>query len=179
MEDYLTRRCYRVCNENMNALIYIENTLDLGWYYMCRRLIKLTKGVGYFSDTDILYLDYNDLIAIDPIIWSKIYKILKMNSVSCNTIVQSCEEYEFPTGYYASTFPNGPHYKLFELLKDSQIVTRFSYDKAWIKELENDRVNFEKIFSIGKKWISPETYSRVKNNVKDAIEEIDDIWKTI
>lgn len=178
MEDYLTRRCYRVRNENMNALIYVEGTLDLGLYYICKRLIKLTKGVGYASDTDILYLNYNDLIAVDPIIWSKVYKILKMNDISCNTILRSCKECEFPTGYYASVFPTGPHYKLFEILENSQILIRFGDDKVWIKELKNDELNFEKL-GIGKKWVSPETYNRVKNNVKDTIKQIDEIWKTL
>lgn len=164
----------------MNALIRIEDPLHFGWSYICRRLVKSITATGYLSDTDVLQLSNNDLVEVDCIIWEKIYKILKMNTISCNTIVQNCKKYESPTGYYVSTFPIKSHYKLFEVLENSQILTRFSNDQARILELKTDSaIKFEKIFSTSDEWISPETYHKVKDNVTNTIDQIDDIWKTI
>lgn len=175
MENYLIGKCYRVGNQYMNDLIRIEDPLNFGWYYTCRRLIK--SATGYLSDTDVLPLNNNDLVEIDSIIWEKIYKILKMNAISCNTIVQSCKKYESPTGYYVSTFSTKFHYKLFEISENSQILTRFSNNQARVLELKtNSAIKFEKMFSTSDEWISPEVYYRIKNNVTSTIEEINSIW---
>lgn len=179
MGNYLIGKCYHVHNEDVDSLMYIESSLDFGWYYLGKRLVKSTKGSGYFADTDILNLERNNLVEIDHIIWDKIHKILRMNSIACNTIIQSCKECESSTGYYVSVFSTITHYKLFEILKDSQILTKFSNNQVWIRELKDDAVKFETMFSISRKWISLETYNRVRSNVKDTIEEIDDIWATI
>jgi len=178
MGNYLIGKCYYV--KDTDSLMYIGSSLDFGWYYIGRRLIKSTKGSGYFADTDVLDIQRDNLIEIDPIIWDKIHKILKMNTIACNTIVQNCKKYESPTGYYVSTFPIKSHYKLFEVLENSQILTRFSNNQARILEFKTDSaIKFEKMFSTSDEWISPETYYKVKDNVTNTIEKIDDIWKTI
>lgn len=175
MEDNLIGKCYK----DRNTLLYVAGPFDYALYHVCKKLVKLTKDFGYVSNTDILFLRPDDLVEIDPIIWDKIHKILKMNTIACNTIIQNCEEYESHTGYYVSIFPTRTHYKLFEVLKDSQILTKFSNTQALTKELKEDAVKFEILFSTGKKWISPETYYKVKDNVINTIEQIDDIWRTI
>ena len=179
MENYLIGKCYHAHNGDVDSLMYIASSLDFGWYYIGRRLVKSTKGSGYFADTDVLDIQRNNLVEIDPIVWDKIHKILKMNTIVCNTIIQNCEEYESHTGYYVSIFPTRTHYKLFEVLKDSQILTKFNNTQVWVRELKEDAVKFETVFSTGKKWISSEVYYKVKNNVMDTIKKIDDIWKTI
>lgn len=166
--------------KNTNSLVCIGKQLSFTYLYLCRRLIKSNKGVGYLSDTDAIVPINSILTEIDPIVWDKIYKILKMNDISCNTIIQNCKRYESSTGYYVSTFPIKTHYKLFEVLKDSQILTRFSNIQARISELRTDSaIKFEKMFSTSDEWISPETYYKVKDNVTNTIEQIDNIWKTI
>lgn len=181
MEDNLIGKCYRVCNQYMNVLIRIEDPLNFfDWCYICRRLVKSITTTGYLSDINVLQLSNNDLVEVDCIIWEKIYKILKMNTISCNTIVQNCKKYESPTGYYVSTFPIKSHYKLFEVLENSQILTRFSNDQARILELKTDSaIKFEKMLSTSNEWISSDTYCRVKNNVISTIEKIDDIWPIV
>lgn len=180
MGNYLIGKCYHVHNGDVDSLIYIESSLDFGWYYLGKRLVKSTKGSGYFADTDILNFERDNLVEIDPIIWSKIHKILRMNAIACNTIIQSYKKCEYHTGYYVSVFSTTLHHnKLFEILKDSQILTEFNNNQARIRELKDDAVKFETIFSTSRKWISSEIYNRVKNNVKNTIEEIDDIWTTI
>lgn len=180
MEDYLIGKCYYMRREGIDTLLYVADPLDYGWNYVCKRLIKSTKGVGYISDTDVLYLNSNNLVEIDSIIWSKIHKILKMNFISCNAIIQNCKRYESPTRYCVCTYPLKVHYKLFEVLENSQILTRISNNRANILELETkEAVKFEKIFSNSNEWISPETYHKVKDNVTNTIEQIDDIWMTI
>lgn len=187
MEDYLVGKCYHTCDQYTNALIriedpliHVEDLLNFDGSYICKRLIKSTAATGYSSDIDTLQLNSNILIEFDPIIWEKIYKILKMNAISCNTIVQNCKRYESPTGYYVSTFPIKLHYKLFEVLENSQILTRFSNDQARILELKtNSAIKFEKMISTSDEWISSETYHRVKDNVINTIKEIDDIWPIV
>lgn len=160
-----------------DSLICIANPLNFGWAYICRKLSKSAGGIGYFSETDIVHINQHNLIEIDPIIWSKIHKILRINTIACNTIIQNCEEYKLSTDYYVSAFLT--YYKLFEVLEDSQILTKFSNNQVWIKELKDKFVKFETAFSTSKKWISPETYHKVKDNVINTIEEIDYIWETI
>lgn len=180
MGNYLIGKCYHVHDEGVDSLMYIGSSLDFGWYYIGQRLVKSsTKGVGYFADTDVLDIQRDNLVEIDPTIWDKIHKILKMNTIACNTIIQSCEACKFHTGYYVSIFPTRTYYKLFEVLEDSQILTRFSNTQVFVRELKEDAVKFETVFSTGKKWISSEVYYKVKNNVMDTIKEIDDIWTTI
>lgn len=101
-----------------------------------------------------------------------------MNTIACNTIIQSYKEYGSFTGYYLSIFPK-TRYKLFEVLKDSQVLTRFTDSQVRIIELKDEAIKFETMFSTDKKWISSETYYKVKNNVTNTIEKIDDIWRTI
>lgn len=182
MEDYLIGKCY----QDRNTLLYVAGPFEYALYHVCKKLVKLTKDFGYVSNTDILFLRPDDLVEFDPIIWNKIHKILKMNTISCNTIIQNCEKYESSTGYYvimSHTYHVGKssttRYKLFEVLKNSQIAIRFSDSQVWIKELKDEAIKFETMFSTDKKWISPETYYKVKNNVTNTIEKIDDIWKTI
>lgn len=177
MGNYLIGKCYYV--KDTDSLMYIGSNLDFDWYYIGRRLIKSTKGSGYFADTDVLDIQRNNLVEIDPIIWDKIHKILKMNTIACNTIIQNCEKYESSTGYYVSTFPIKVHYKLFKVLKNSQIVTRFSDSQVWIKELKDEAVKFETMFSTDIEWISPETYYKVKDNVTNTINQINEIWISI
>lgn len=180
MEDNLIGKCYK----DRNTLLYVAGPFEYALYHVCKKVVKLTKDFGYVSNTDILFLRPDDLVEFDPIIWSKIHKILKMNTISCNTIIQNCEKYKSSTGYYVSTHYIGTssvrtYYKLFELLKNSQSITRFSDSQVWIKELEDEAVKFETMFSTDREWISPETYHKVKDNVTNTIEKIDDIWTTI
>ena len=149
MEDYLNLvgKCCYVHNEYMNALLYIEKTLCLDLHYLCRKLVRST--IGYFSDTDIIHFGCNDFIEVNPIVLNKIYKILEMNTIFCNTIIQNCKRYESPTGYYVSTFPTKSRYKLFEVLENSQILTRFSNTQARTLTLKTDSaIKFEKCLAL-------------------------------
>lgn len=177
-EDLIGKYYYM---KNIDSLVCIGSQLSFTQLYLCRRLMKAYEGFGYSSDTDAIVPNNSIMSEIDYTIWNKIYKILRMNAVSCNIIVQNCKRYESPTGYYVSTFTTKlQYYKLFEVLEDSQILTRFSHIQARILELKTDSaIKIEKMFSISDEWISSETYHRIEDNVINTIEEIDDIWPIV
>ena len=164
-------------------LLYVTEKFSIGKagpYYICERLLKTTNGVGYISDTDTRLLDCESgYVEFDPKTWDKIHKILKMNTLACNTIVNSCKKFNFPTGYYVTTFSIRPHYKIFEVLENYQVLVRFGKDQTRITKLKNSAIEREKFLSAKDEWISPEIYYKLMNNVKDTIKQVKDLWPTV
>ena len=102
-----------------------------------------------------------------------------MNTLACNTIVNSCKKFNFPTGYYVTTFSIRPHYKIFEVLENYQVLVRFGKDQTRITKLKNSAIEREKFLSAKDEWISPEIYYKLMNNVKDTIKQVKDLWPTV
>lgn len=181
MEDNLIGKCFKLRNQliciKRDISIKCNSTSDALNCYICSCLTKLEDNSGYKSYSDIIFNVAGLFGLVDSTINDKIYKLLKMNSITCNSILKLAEKPDKSTKYTKCMFPVGC-YKLFHRVGyHSEVMVKVSPECACISTVED--TSYEKFSLITEEQILPETYTKVRDIVVDTINQIDEIWTSI
>lgn len=173
MEDNLIGKCFK----QQNQLIYIKRDFSLKYNcYICSCLTKLEDNSGYKFYSDIIFNVANMSHLVDPTINDKICKLLKMNAVTCNSILKLAEKPNKSTKYTRCVFP-ADCYTLFHQIGYSKVMIKFSPECAYIST--ERPMSYEKFSLVSEEQILPRTYTKVRDIVVDTINQIDEIWTSI
>lgn len=163
-----------------NQLVCIKRCFDTSITncYIGSCLIKLEHNLGYRSYPDIIFSIASNYYPVDSTIHDKIYKLLKMNTVACNSILELAKKPNRFTSYTKCVFP-ADCCKLFQQMGSSEVMVKFSPECAYISINDPQSLMFEKLSLSIEEQILPETYARVRDTLVDTIKQIDDIWPTV
>lgn len=176
MEDNFVGKCLKLNNQ----LVYIKRCFNVSNTncYISSCLLKLKDNLGYKSCPDIITNVHEDYL-IDSSVYDKIYKLLKINFVTCNSILKLAEKPNRFTGYTKCMFPIDC-YKLFHSMgRNTLMMVKFSADCAYISIEEPKSLMYEKLSLSTEEQILPETYERVRDTLVDTINQINKIWISI
>lgn len=177
MDDDLTGKCFKLKDQ----LIRIKHRFDICATncYICSCLIRLENNLGYRPFPDIIFsIADKSSYQVDPIIYDKIFKLLKINTTVCSSILRLAKKPNRFTGYTKCIFPTDC-YKLFHRIGNSEVMTKFSPECAYISIEEPLSLMHERLSLSVEEQILPETYARVRDTLIDTIKQIDDIWLTM
>lgn len=176
MDNYIGQ-----CFKREDQLIQIKNHWDIVGTNccICDCLMRLENNIGYKSFPYIIF-DVADKSShtVDPIIHDKIYKLLKVNTTVCSSILRLAIKPNRFTGYIKCIFPTDC-YKLFHRMGNSEIMVKFSPECAYIFAGDPLSLMYEKLSLSTEEQILPETYERVRDTLVDTINQINDIWETM